>query len=127
MLKSCIPYNHSNTKIAKILRQNMTPEERKLWYCFLKTYRPRFTRQKPIGEYIVDFFCKEKGIAIEIDGSQHFQEQAIEEDRKRTEALNRYGIGVIRFSNREVNQRFEAVCTAIDQYVSERPIWTLIV
>lgn len=118
-----LPYNHSNINLAKILRSNMTPEERKLWYCFLRTYKPRFVRQKPIGDYIVDFFCKEKMLAVEIDGSQHYEARNMAEDMERTTKLKGYGISIIRFGNQDINQQFEAVCAAIDRYVPEKQLW----
>ena len=78
----------------------MTPEERKLWFCFLRKHIPKFVRQKPIDNYIVDFYCQAN-------------------DTKRTDILNNFGIKVIRFSNREINQQFKEVCTVIEQYLHE--------
>ena len=66
-------YNKENIPLAKALRKNMTPWERKLWYDFLRTYPARFQRQKAIGKYIVDFYIAEAKLVIELDGSQHFE------------------------------------------------------
>ena len=66
-----IPYNKNNIHLAKNLRKNMTPWERKLWYQFLRSYPLRFQRQKAIDEYIVDFYCAKARIVIELDGGGH--------------------------------------------------------
>ena len=65
-------YNRKNVPLAKQLRRDMTPWERKLWYCFLRTFTPRFQRQKPIGGYIADFYCAKARLVIELDGAQHY-------------------------------------------------------
>ena len=114
-----LPYNADNVKFAKALRKNMTPEERKLWFCFLRKHIPKFVRQKPIDNYIVDFYCQARKIAVEIDGSQHYDIKGVDYDTKRTDILNDYGIKVIRFSNREINQQFKEVCTVIEQCLHE--------
>ena len=62
---------------AKELRRNMTKEEKRLWYDFLKSYPIQFNRQKVIGNYIVDFYCKSANIVIEIDGAQHYEKRCI--------------------------------------------------
>ena len=92
----------------------MTKEERKLWYCFLSEYPVRFIRQKVIGNYIVDFYCAKAQLAIELDGSQHYEDEGMENDRKRTEYLEDKGIRVLRIPNNEVNENFEGVCQYID-------------
>ena len=66
-------YNRENIPLAKALRKNMTPWERKLWYQFLRSYPVRFQRQKAIGNYIADFYCAKAGLVIELDGSQHYE------------------------------------------------------
>ena len=110
-------YEHRNVQLAKNLRKNMTPWERKLWYCFLKTYSVRFQRQKPIDRYIVDFYCAKAKLIIELDGSGHYETESIENDRKRTEKLESLGYKVIRFTNLDVDNNFYGVCTVIDETV----------
>ena len=105
---------------AKELRKNMTPEEKHLWYDFLKKYPIQFNRQKVIGEYIVDFYCKRANVVIEIDGAQHFEHENAEYDKKRTEYLNSVGIEVIRFLNKDINYNFENTCKYIDKIIKNR-------
>lgn len=100
--------------LAKDLRKNMTPEEKHLWYDFLKNYPVQFNRQKVIGEYIADFYCKKANLVIEIDGAQHFEHENSEHDKVRTEYLNSIGIEVIRFLNKDIKYNFENVCKYID-------------
>ena len=108
-----LPYKKSNIPLAKNLRRNMTPWERKLWYEFLSGYPIRFQRQKAIGDFIVDFYCAKAKLVIELDGSQHYEEKGVENDTKRDAFLNDLGIKVLRYSNLDVNQRFESVCEDI--------------
>lgn len=91
----------------------MTKEERHLWYDFLKGLSPVFHRQKVIGNHIVDFYCASAKLVIEIDGSQHYDEENIEGDRKRDEYLRGLGLTVKRYSNEDINQNFESVCEDI--------------
>ena len=115
-----LPYDHQLIERAKSLRKEATPQERRLWYCFLKNYPVRFQRQKSIGHYIVDFYCYKAKLVIEIDGSQHYEPSEQKRDSERTKDLEHRGLKVIRFSNREINYQFEAVCEAIDRIVTER-------
>ena len=110
-------HNQNTQPLAKALRKNMTPWERKLWYCFLRTYPVRFQRQKCIGNYIVDFYCFQAKLVVELDGSGHYDPIAEEKDRKRTEELEKFGLKVIRFNNLEVDNDFYGVCTVIDEAV----------
>ena len=112
-------HNNEIVTLAKNLRKNMTKEERHLWYDFLKGYNIKFLRQKIIGKYIVDFYCAKANIVIEIDGSQHYEDEEILNDMKRTEFLEKYGLKVIRISNLEVNRNFEGVCQYIDILVNQ--------
>ena len=105
---------------AKELRKNMTPEERHLWYDFLSDYSPRFRRQEILGEYIVDFYCREAKLIIEIDGVQHYTPYSIDYDKARTNYFSKFGIEVIRFLNKDINYNFENVCAYIDKIVKER-------
>ena len=68
-------YNGKNITFARSLRKNATPQENRLWYRFLRGYRVRFQRQRPIGEFIADFYCHRARLVIEVDGSQHFSEE----------------------------------------------------
>ena len=104
-------YDKGLKQNSQILRKNMTKEEKRLWYDFLKDLPVQFKRQKMIGHYIVDFYCAKLKIVIELDGSQHYEEDNIEYDKQRTEFLNELGITVLRYSNVEINTNFQGVCT----------------
>lgn len=106
------------TSLAQKLRRTMTKEERKLWYNFLRTYPVQFRRQLVIGGYIVDFYCEKSKLAIELDGSQHYEPEAMEADQRRTAYLASQGISVMRFTNLDMKENFPGVCQAIDLYVS---------
>jgi len=103
-----------------MLRKNLTKEERHLWYEYLRDYPTKFTRQKIIGNYIVDFYCAKANLVIELDGSQHYKEDIEQKDLERTKFLNQYGIQVIRIPNNEVNENLEGVCQYIDSVVTQR-------
>lgn len=105
---------------SRELRKNMTFEENRLWYHFLRKYDVRFSRQRIIGNYIVDFYCRKANLAIEIDGSQHYTHDAIEYDKNRTEYLRNCGIEVLRFLNKDIKCDFENVCAYIDKIVKQR-------
>ena len=112
-------YNKQLIPFAKQLRKEMTKEERHLWYDYLRFYPIRFTRQKVIGKYIADFYCAKAKLVIELDGSQHYEETAVEADSERTMYLESYGLRVIRIPNNEVNQNFRGVCEHIDTTVQQ--------
>ena len=113
-------FNAKNLDKAKNLRREMTKQERHLWYDFLKDYPVHFYRQRPIDGYIVDFFCFEAGLVIELDGEQHGAPEALEYDRIRTERLKAYGLMVLRFANGDVDRGFEGVCLAIHETVKKQ-------
>lgn len=113
-------HNPALTGRAQELRKEMTREERHLWFDFLRSYRPRFLRQKVIDVYIVDFYCRAANLVIELDGSQHYEPEGIEQDRIRTEQLEARGLKVIRIPNNEVNHNFQGVCEWVDRIVKER-------
>ena len=98
---------------ARTLRKEMTKEERHLWYDFLRGHTLKFYRQKPIGNYIVDFYCDQAKLVIELDGGQHFEPSGQYRDRIRTKDLEDMGLSVLRFSNLDVMQNFEGVCQTI--------------
>ena len=110
--------NSKLTGNAKALRKNMTKEERHLWYDFLKTLPITVNSQKVIGTYIVDFYVASSKIVIELDGSQHYEDSGIENDAKRDDFLNSLGIKVLRYSNSDINQRFESVCLDILNHIN---------
>ena len=105
---------------ARRLRREMTKEERKLWYEFLRTYPVRFMRQRPIGRFIVDFYCAQAKLVIEVDGSQHYEPDGIAYDAERSEVLAARGIDVLRIPNNAVRENFRAVCEQIDCAVRKR-------
>ena len=106
-------YDNKNVKLARELRKNMTPWERKLWYCFLKRYPVRFFRQKEIEHYIVDFYCAAAKLVIELDGSQHYDPAGQAKDRDRDRYLRSRGLEVARYSNLDIAQNFSGVCEDI--------------
>jgi very-short-patch-repair endonuclease len=105
---------------AKELRREMTPQERKLWYMFLRTYPVKFYKQRIIESFIVDFYCHAAKLVVEIDGSQHYEPQGQAYDAERTAILEGYGLEVLRFSNRDINTDFRVVCEHIDNKVKRR-------
>ena len=106
--------------LAQALRTGMTPQERHLWYDFLKDLPMTVNRQKVIDRYIVDFYCHKARLVIEIDGSQHYTPDGMEYDGGRTAYLEGLGFQVLRISNADVDRRFRAVCEWIDQNVKAR-------
>ena len=98
---------------AQELRRNMTKEECRLWYQFLRKLPLRVHRQKVIAPYIVDFYIAEKQLVIELDGTQHFLENGQAYDRKRDAFLKERGLRVLRYANNQVNQEFKSVCEDI--------------
>lgn len=112
-------HNSELVPLAKELRRNMTGEERRLWYTFLRTYPHRFQRQKIFGRYIVDFYCAEAKLVIELDGSQHFNPSAELQDEERTAFLKQYGIRVLRIPNIDIDRNFRNVCEYIDEVVKQ--------
>ena len=112
-------HNRQLVPFAKQLRKEMTKEERHLWYDFLREYPIRFTRQKVLGKYIADFYCARAGLVVELDGSQHYEEEALAKDAERTAFLEVYKLRVLRIQNNEVNRNFEGVCLYIDGAVRQ--------
>ena len=106
--------------LSRNLRKNMTKEERRLWYEFLRDYPVRFMRQRPIDRYIVDFYCAKALLAIELDGSRHYDEDGLKKDALRNADLAGLGIKVLHIPNFEVNRNFAGVCEFIDIEVNKR-------
>lgn len=103
------PYNKTLTEYAQELRKNMTPEEKHLWYDFLKFLPMTVKRQYVVENYILDFFIPDVNIAIELDGSQHYDTKKREEDCVRDKTLLSMGIKVVRYPNTDINKNFDGV------------------
>ena len=104
---------------ARNLRKGMTKEERKLWYTFLCKLPVRFRRQQIVGNYIVDFYCHSKGLVIELDGSQHYEDQGKRTDQERDAYLRSLGLCVLRYANSDVNRNFRGVCEDILNHLED--------
>ena len=115
-----IPKDNSQLEVARRLRREMTPHERKLWYLFLRKYPVKIYKQRIIGKFIVDFYCASAGLVIELDGSQHYESQGIAYDSERSAFLSSLGLDVLRFSNRDIDRDFSGVCTQIDLTIQKR-------
>lgn len=107
-------YNKNNIPLARALRKNMTPWERKLWYNFLRAYPIRFQRQKAIGNYIADFYCAKARLIIELDGGGHYTAEQSAKDKLRTKELESMNLTVIRICNLDIDRNFRTVCEYID-------------
>ena len=103
------------------MRQNMPPAERKLWEEYLRGFQYRVLRQRPIDQFIVDFYCPKLRLVIEVDGDSHCSEDAQAYDLERTQRLQGYGLTVIRFTNHQVLYGFDAVCEAIARFLPRSP------
>src|SRR5260221_11155928 len=99
--------------LASSVRWDPTPAEGKLWFEFLPDLPLRFSRQKPLGNYIADFYCASRLLIIEVDGDSHFTDPGEAYDDRRSTALEAKGVRIIRFTNLEVMEQFEAVCQRI--------------
>ncbi len=110
----------NKTILARNLRKNATIQERRLWNLLKNRqfHNLKFKRQQPIGDYIVDFICKEAKIIIEIDGGQHNEPENIEYDKTRTEYLNNLGYKVIRFWNNEIYENIEGVVLRLKEEIN---------
>ena len=113
-------YNKENIPRARELRKNMTPQEKKLWYDFLRLQKVRFQRQKCIDGFIADFYCHAARLIIEIDGLQHYTPEGKKADEFRTEILEGYDLTVLRFTNGQIENQFEGVCLFIEKTLRER-------
>ena len=115
-----LPYDRRLKPRAQELRRNMTPQERKLWYGFLRQYPVKVYRQRMIDHFIADFYCAKAKLVIELDGSQHYTEQGKCYDAERSAVIEKYGVQVLRFSNRDVRVNFEGVCMTIHHTILAR-------
>ena len=114
------PYRAKLTERARALRRNMTAMELKLWHGFLNTHACRFVRQKPLDDYIVDFYCARSQLAIEVDGDSHFSGKMRAYDQRRANVLAGMGIVILRFTNRDIAENFDGVCSSIAAVLEER-------
>ena len=105
---------------AQLLRRNATVAEKRLWFEFLRDLPQKFTRQKPLGRYVADFYCSRARLVIEVDGDSHFSTTAEARDEVRTRALAELGLDVLRFTNVEVMENFEGVCESIRTRLRDR-------
>ena len=115
-----IPKDNSQLENARRLRREMTPHERKLWYLFLRKYPVKIYKQRIIGRFIVDFYCASAKLIIEVDGSQHYEPQAMAYDAERSAFLSDLCLEALRFSNREIDRDFRGVCEQIDLTIQNR-------
>ena len=106
-------YNSALTPNAQKLRKAMTKEERHLWYDCLKILPITVHRQKVLGPYIVDFYIASAKLVIELDGSQHYEEEHHAKDTVRDQYLESTGCRVLRYSNADIHYRFRSVCEDI--------------
>ncbi|MBQ8228764.1 MAG: endonuclease domain-containing protein [Clostridia bacterium] len=113
-------YNKDNLSLARELRRNMTPWERKLWYEFLHSYPVRFRRQATLGDYIADFYCTKAKLVIELDGGHHYIQKNEQRDFIRTSEIESLDIDVIRVCNLDIDKNFYGVCEYIDSEVKKR-------
>ena len=101
----------------------MTLAEKKLWYNYLKNFKFRFLRQRPIDNFIVDFYCAELKLVIEVDGDSHFTNEGKDYDVARTKILESYKLKVMRFTNDEVLNNLESVCQRIEELIPPTPLF----
>ena len=106
-------HNSDLSARATDLRSNLTKHEKKLWYRFLRKLPVHFCRQKVIGNYIVDFYCAEYSLVVELDGSQHYEEEGESYDRMRDAYLSSLGLKVLRYSNLDIDRNFKNICADI--------------
>ena len=121
MKRKIIPYNPKLKELAKKLQQHMTFSEVKLWNELKngKMMGYDFDRQKPIGNYIVDFFCKDLQLALEVDGITHFVEKVIVKDFVRQEEIESYGVNFLRFDALLVVHNVESAAREIERWIIE--------
>ena len=112
-----VNYRQDLKPFAQKLRREMTKQERHLWYDYLKHSHAQFRRQKQFGRFIVDFYCAEAKLIIEVDGSQHFGEQGLAYDEERSNYLRSLGLTILRFTNGEIDHHFKDVCLIIEKAI----------
>jgi len=117
-----IPYDSTLKPISRRLRREMTDAEQRLWYRLRRKqlHDVQFYRQKPLGDCVVDFYAPAVGLVVEVDGSQHFEAAAMVADERRSAALRRMGLDVLRFDNRQVLLETDAVVEEIWRFIDAR-------
>jgi very-short-patch-repair endonuclease len=116
-----LPYNRTLKEFSRDLRSHSTLSEILLWQK-LRASQFRgyaFNRQKPLGNYIVDFYCRKLDLVIEIDGNSHEYEEAVVEDRKRQQILEELGVFFLRFSDWEVKNAMSFVLGEIGYFLDD--------
>lgn len=117
MSNKIIPYNSKLEDFLRFLRNHSTPSEITLWnHIRKKALGVEFHRQVTILEYIVDFYCHELALAIEVDGNIH--EFRFLEDSQRQEAIEKYGVTFVRFSNEEINTNLFGVLSSLENIIN---------
>jgi len=117
-----LPYDIRLTKMARENRKNPTEAEEKLWQAIRKrkVNGYKFLRQKPVHHFILDFYCSQLMLGIEIDGSSHMEK--VEYDRQRDMILECHGIRMLRFSNEEVKKDLASVLRKIRMFATPLPV-----
>jgi len=110
-------YNPKLKLRARQMRNEMTAAEKKLWYGYLEQDRNRWLRQKPIGDYIIDFYCPKLKLVIEVDGTTHLENKDKVYDKKRTEELEKLGIKILRFWNNDILDGLAEVENVIEEQI----------
>ena len=118
-LKTVLKYNKKLKPFARELRKNMTDAEKRLWAKIRMRQMGghQFYRQRAIGNYIVDFYCPKAKLVLEVDGGQHYSDEQIEIDKKRSSYLNKLGLKVMRFTNLDVLNNIDVVLDEIYRYL----------
>jgi len=116
-----LKYNKKLKSISRTLRKNMTDAEMLLWSRIKgkQIKEARFYRQKPIGNYIADFYCPKAKLIIEIDGSQHYEETGIEKDKIRDKYFKSLRLKVLRFTNLDVLKNINGVLEKIYEKIQD--------
>lgn len=117
--RKIIPYNPKLKELARQLRNNSTKAEIILWQKLKRKqlYGFDFHRQKPIGNYILDFFCHELMLGIEVDGYSHQLVEVFKKDKTKESVMSGFGISVLRFSDEQVLRDMDNVLRAIEDYI----------
>lgn len=115
------PYNKNLKQASRDLRNNMTDAEKLLWSRLRnkQILGLQFYRQKPILNYIVDFYCPAANLVIECDGGQHFTDEGLEADQIRDKELAQLGLNVLRFDNGQVMGQIDDVVESIYQFIQQ--------
>ena len=116
-----LPYNKTLKEFSRELSSHSTLSEVLLWQK-LRASQVRgydFNRQQPLGNYIVDFYCRKTNLVIEVDGGSHDYEEAVVEDRKRQQILEELGVSFLRFSDWEVKNEMSFVLGEIGYFLDD--------